>query len=243
MTYPIPQIHSKLLIDLSKIEMKKIIIAIDGPAGSGKSTTAKIVAEKLGYIYIDTGAMYRAVTLEWLRCGLDMNDENLNKLMDNLSIELKQSEWGQRTFLNHEDVSTEIRLPDVTKYVSPISAYYYVREKLVEQQRLMGKNGGVVMDGRDIGTVVFPQAELKIYLVASISARVQRRLKESIAKGINVSEYEVKRQIVDRDAYDSSRSNSPLRKADDATEIDTSDLTIEQQSNLIIDLATKIINK
>lgn len=223
--------------------MKKIIIAIDGPAGSGKSTSAKIVAEQLGYIYIDTGAMYRAVTLEWLKSGLEMSETVLNNLVNILHIELKQSESGQRTFLNGKDVSSDIRQPDVTKYVSPVSAFSYVREKMVEQQRLMGINGGVVMDGRDIGTVVFPQAELKIYLVASISARVHRRLSESIAKGINISEEEVRRQIVDRDAYDSSRNNSPLRKADDAIEIDTSDMTITQQTTMIIDLANKIITK
>lgn len=220
---------------------KKIIIAIDGPAGSGKSTSAKIVAEKLGYIYIDTGAMYRAVTLAWLRTGQELKETFLNRLTDKLVIELKQSDEGQKTFLNGEDISLAIRQPDVTKYVSPVSAFPYVRERMVEQQRAMGINGGVVMDGRDIGTVVFPEAELKIYLVASINARVQRRLVESVAKGIEVSEDDVIRQITERDAYDSSRSHSPLRKADDAIEIDTSNLTIQQQTDLIIELANKLI--
>ncbi len=221
---------------------KKIIIAIDGPAGSGKSTSAKIVAEKLDYIYIDTGAMYRTVTLAWLRTGREMDETLLNQLADNIIIELKQSDEGQKTFLNSEDVSLAIRQPDVTKYVSPVSAFPYVRKRMVEQQRAMGIDGGVVMDGRDIGTVVFPKAELKIYLVASINARVQRRLTESVAKGIVISEADVRRQITERDIYDSSRDHSPLRKADDAIEVDTSNLTIQQQTDLIIELANKLIN-
>ena len=221
--------------------MKKIIIAIDGPAGSGKSTSAKIVAEKLGYIYIDTGAMYRAVTLAWINSGTELNDENFKKITDNSLITLKQSPKGQRTILNGVDISDEIRTPEVTKFVSPVSADGYVREKMVEQQRLLGVDGGVVMDGRDIGTVVFPQAELKIYLVASIEARTERRLQEMIANGINVTFDELKKMISDRDIYDSSRKNSPLRMADGAIQIDTSNLSIIEQTNIIIDLAEKII--
>ena len=149
------------------MKMKKIIIALDGPAGSGKTTSARLVAKKLGYLYIDTGAMYRAVTLEWLNSGTELNEENVNRITDNLMVNLEQSEIGQRTILNGKDVSDDIRLPEVTKFVSPVSAMAYVREKMVAQQREISKGGGVVMDGRDIGTVVFPNAELKIFLINS----------------------------------------------------------------------------
>jgi len=223
--------------------MKKIIIAIDGPAGSGKSTSAKIVAEKLNYIYIDTGAMYRAITLKWLKSSLELNSHNLKFITDNSVIELIPSENGQKTILDGIDISFDIRTPEVTKFVSPVSADYYVREKLVEQQRLIGKNGGIVMDGRDIGTVVFPNAELKIYLIASIEARTKRRLKEMLDKGINISEDEVRKLIVERDIYDSKRVVSPLKKAIDAIEIDTSNITIEEQTNKILELANKIIGE
>ncbi len=223
--------------------MKKIIIAIDGPAGSGKSSSAKIIAEKLNYIYIDTGAMYRAITLEWLNSGLELNKENLKIITNGSTVDLKQSTEGQRTFLNGKDVSEEIRTAVVTKFVSPVSADGYVREKMVDLQRQIGKDGGVVMDGRDIGTVVFPNAELKIYLVASIQARTERRYIEMINKGMNIKQDEVGKLISDRDMYDSSREISPLRKADNAIEVDTSDLTIIEQTDRIIDLANKIINQ
>ncbi len=222
--------------------MKKIVIAIDGPAGSGKSSSAKIVAERLGYIYIDTGAMYRAVTLEALRRGIAENEAEICKILDEINIELRTSPQGQRTILNGEDVSDDIRLPGVTRLVSPVSAIGCVREKLVAEQRRIGERGGIVMDGRDIGTVVFPNAELKIYLVASIEARTERRAKELRAKGIRVEIEEIKKQIIERDNYDSSRAISPLRKAEDAILIDTSEMTLEQQSELIIELANKIIN-
>jgi len=223
--------------------MKNIIIAIDGPAGSGKSTTAKIVAEKLGYIYIDTGAMYRAVTLACIERNTEITDIEVNKIVDDIKIELKQSALGQRTYLDGKDVSDEIRRPDVTKLVSPVSAMAYVREKMVQQQREMGHKGGVVMDGRDIGTVVFPQAELKIFLIASISARANRRLKELQQKGFDNSVEEIMAQIDARDNYDSSREISPLRKADDAIEIDTSDITINEQTSKILDLVNDLIKE
>lgn len=223
--------------------MKKIIIAIDGPAGSGKSSSAKIVAERLGYIYIDTGAMYRAVTLEAIRRGIAENEEEICKMLPELEIQMQPSPNGQRTILNGVDVSDDIRLPEVTRLVSPVSAMPCVREKLVSEQRRIGANGGVVMDGRDIGTVVFPNAELKIYLVASIEARAERRAKELREKGLDVDIEEIKKQIIDRDNYDSSRPISPLRKAEDAILIDTSNLTLQQQSEMIIELAQKIINE
>lgn len=221
--------------------MSGIIIALDGPAGSGKTSSAKIVAEKLGYVYIDTGAMYRAVTLSWLRSGRELDETYINEMMDTIEIDLKQSECGQLTLLNNEDVSHDIRLPEVTKFVSPVSAMKEVREKMVAQQRELGKRGGVVMDGRDIGTTVFPDADLKIFLVASIDARASRRLKELNEKVEKFTVDDIKKQIETRDNYDSSREISPLKKADDAIILDTSDLTIEQQTGEILRLAKKII--
>lgn len=223
--------------------MKKIIIALDGPAGSGKTTTAKIVADKLGYLYIDTGAMYRAVTLAWLRQKQEYSDAGVIAMLDSLQIELRQSEVGQRTILNGEDVSEDIRLPEVTKLVSPVSAIAEVRDKLVAMQREIGNAGGVVMDGRDIGTAVFPNAELKVFLVASIETRANRRTKELLAKGMEVNEELIKKEIADRDHYDSNREHSPLRKAEDAIEIDTSAMTLQEQADTIIALANIILQK
>lgn len=223
--------------------MKKIIIALDGPAGSGKTTTAKIVADKLGYLYIDTGAMYRAVTLAWFRQAREYDEARIVNMLDNLNIELRQSDLGQRTILNGEDVSEAIRLPEVTKLVSPVSAIAHVREKLVAIQREIGKDGGVVMDGRDIGTAVFPHAELKVYLIASISARASRRTRELLEKGIPADVEVIQQEIMDRDHYDSNRAHSPLCKAEDAIEIDTSNMTLQEQADKILALANIIINQ
>lgn len=221
---------------------KKIIIAIDGYAGSGKSTTARLVAKKLGYTYIDTGSMYRAVTLMWLRTGTELTQENICPLMKNIKLELLQGSNGQIVLLNGEDVSLQIRSPEVSSYVSPVSALRCVREKMVEQQRQMGKDGGVVMDGRDIGTYVFPNAELKIFLTASIEERARRRLKELAEKQIYEPLENLIKNITERDHYDSNREISPLRKAQDAIEIDTTNLTIEEQCSIILDLAKKLID-
>jgi cytidylate kinase len=221
--------------------MKKIIIAIDGPAGSGKSTTAKLLAKKLGYLYIDTGAMYRAVTLFWLRSNLPLEEKYLAPLLDNIKVDLLNKNDHLIILLNGEDVSSEIRKPEVTNYVSPISTFESVRNFLVAQQRNLGNAGGVVMDGRDIGTVVFPNAELKIFLVANTEERVRRRLKELQASGIDIDKDEVERQIVERDRIDSQRTHSPLRKSEDAIEIDTTNLTIEQQVEIIYNLALERI--
>ncbi len=223
--------------------MKKIIIAIDGPSGSGKSTTAREAAKKLNYLYIDTGAMYRAVTLAWIESKTEFNEENICQIVKNISLELKITEDGQKTFLEGKDVSFDIRKPDVTRWVSPVSAINCVRKAMVDIQRNMGNSGGVVMDGRDIGTVVFPDAHLKIFLIASLEERAIRRQKELSQSGINLSLEEVKSQLESRDIYDSSRSNSPLKKAEDAILIDTSKLTIEEQTNRVVSLALQIINQ
>ena len=223
--------------------MKKIIIAIDGPSGSGKSTTARETARKLGYIYIDTGAMYRAVTVAAINAKIEFTDEEFSKLLDNLRIELKQSDSGQRTFLNGIDVSEPIRHPEITELVSPVSANGIVRTRMVEMQRELGRNGSVVMDGRDIGTVVFPDADLKIFMVCDIESRGKRRAEELSKAGIDVNSIDIMTQLEARDKYDSSREISPLRKADDAIEIDTSNLTIAEQTGEVYRLAMEIISK
>lgn len=233
-----------------------IIIALDGPAGSGKSTTARNVAGHLGYLYIDTGAMYRAITLAAIREGLVLpelyNVETISPLLGKYTVRLSTSDssftpdmfGGQRTFLNNEDVSEEIRSLDVTTRVSAISAIPTVREAMVQQQRTMGLAGGVVMDGRDIGTVVFPEAELKIFLIASVEERARRRLKELIATASIHSSIptldELCTLLNERDRQDSERAIAPLRKAPDAVEIDTSSLTIEEQTEKILALARTI---
>ena len=222
--------------------MRKIIVAIDGPAGAGKTSTAKLVAEKLNYIYIDTGAMYRAVTFAWLNSKLELNDDVLKKIVDEMNIELRPSADGQITLLNGVDISEDIRSTEVNQFVSPVSANEYVRKKLVEMQRLLGEKKCCVIDGRDIGTTVFPDAELKIFLTASIDARARRRLLECMEKGVtDLSFDDIVCQIVARDKYDSTRAVSPLRKAEDSIEIDTSDLSLLEQVEIIYQRVIKLI--
>jgi len=223
---------------------RKIKIAIDGPAASGKSTTARLLAKKLGYLYIDTGAMYRAATLAVLRAGVDVNDEEaVARCVKNSTIGLRIENGAQKTMLNGEDVSTLIRTPEINRVISIVSSYPEVRKILIEQQRALARNGGVVMDGRDIGTVVLPDAELKVFLVASLDERARRRQLELEKQGIYLSLDEIKEEIARRDKLDSERAMSPLRKAEDARELDTTHLTIEQQVATIYRWAQEILKK
>lgn len=208
--------------------MKKISIAIDGPASAGKSTVAKILASDNGYIYLDTGAMYRAVTYAVLQQGLSLDDEEgIKELLPTLSIRFEQGTEGQLVFLNDVDVTTDIRQPEVTNNVSQIAAQEAVRLDLVKRQRAYGESGGIVMDGRDIGTAVLPNAELKIFLIASVEERAERRFKENQTNGIATDYETLKKEIEERDFKDTNRKISPLVKANDAIEIDTTGMSIK----------------
>lgn len=216
--------------------MKKIVIAIDGYSSCGKSTMAKDLAREVGYIYVDTGAMYRAVTLYAMRNGVFDADDNIDEarlkalLPDvKLTFKLNSETKLPEVCLNGECVERDIRTLEVSQHVSPIAALPFVREKLVEQQQAMGKEKGIVMDGRDIGTVVFPDAELKIFVTASAEIRAQRRFKELEAKGMPANFDEILQNVEQRDYIDTHRETSPLRQADDALVLDNSHLTIADQ--------------
>lgn len=216
--------------------MKKITIAIDGFSSCGKSTMAKDLAREIGYIYVDTGAMYRSVTLFAMRNGMfnadgSIKTEELKQRMDEINISFRlNSETGRPdTYLNGELVEKEIRTMEVSSHVSPIAALPFVREALVAQQQAMGKEKGIIMDGRDIGTVVFPDAELKIFVTASAEVRAQRRYDELKAKGMPADFDDILKNVKERDYIDSHREVSPLREADDAIELDNSNMTIAEQ--------------
>ncbi|WP_338749715.1 (d)CMP kinase [Bacillus sp. FJAT-52991] len=207
---------------------KRIQIAIDGPAAAGKSTVAKIIAEKLSYIYIDTGAMYRALTYKALQQQVaPENEHDLLQLLHQLEIVLKPGESGQQVFVDEHDVTNDIRTNEVTNTVSFVAKHPLVREEMVKRQQAFAKDGGVVMDGRDIGTHVLPNAEVKIFLKASTEERAKRRYNENISKGIPSDLEKLKEEIALRDQIDSERAAAPLKKADDATELDTTSLTID----------------
>lgn len=222
---------------------EKLIIAIDGPASSGKSTTAKLLAKKLSYLYIDTGAMYRAVTLYAIKNNI-LDDENkIIDLASNLNIELKFENGQTKVSVNGKDVTDEIRSLEVNQNVSPVSKIEGVRKILVQKQKQMGKNGGIVIEGRDITTVVFPNADVKIFLTATIDERAKRRALEFAQKGQQVDIEQVKQNILERDRIDSSRDVSPLTKSPDAIEIDTTNLSIAQQVEQILVEAKKVAEK
>ena len=210
--------------------MKRILIAIDGPAGSGKSTTAKLVAKKMGYVYLDTGAMYRAITSKVLASHTNPSEEKeVVRLAAESDITFEHSGGSARVFLDDNDVTKEIRSEEVTKNVSLVSSYPGVREIMVEKQRAIGAMKGCVVDGRDIGTVVFPDADLKFFMIADIMERAKRRQAELSNSGTELPIVQVVHDLKERDKKDSTREMSPLRKADDAIEIDTTNLTIEEQ--------------
>ncbi len=216
-----------------------MIIAIDGPAGSGKSTIAKLIAKDIGLVYLDTGAMYRLVTLKALNEGILGNGKlsdlgKIKKLLDNLNIDIKENGF----YLDDVDVSEEIRKPIISENVSDIAAIREVREKMLDLQRKFSKSKNVILDGRDIGTVVFPNADLKIFLVADAKERAKRRYKELVEKGENVEIEEIYDNILKRDKIDSTRKESPLKKAKDAVEVDTTFKSIKEVKNEIL----KMIN-
>ena len=217
--------------------MKKITIAVDGHSSCGKSTLAKDLASALDFQYIDSGAMYRAVTLYFIRQQIDLNQpELLERALEQISITFEKN----KTFLNGEDVEEEIRQMPVSQKVSQVAAVSKIRQAMVAQQQQLNQDGGIVMDGRDIGTVVFPDAELKIFLTADIKERARRRFQELIAKGNNVDIEAVRYNLQERDRIDSSRLDSPLRKASDAIVIDNTQLSRSQQLNEALNLVKAI---
>ena len=226
--------------------MKKIIVAIDGYSSSGKSSMAKALAKRIGYRYIDSGAMYRAVTLYALQNGLIAEDGTIDlarllSALPTIDIDFALTPEGQHTLLNGADVEREIRSMEVSSHVSPISAIPEVRQNLTLKQQAYGREKGIVMDGRDIGTTVFPDAELKIYVNASAETRAQRRFDELTAKGVAASYDDVLKNVRERDVIDTTRAVSPLRRADDAIDLDNSTMTIDEQNDFLLDLFEKTV--
>lgn len=222
---------------------KKLIIALDGPAGSGKSTTAKALAEQMGLPYIDTGAMYRAATLKAMRAGIDLKDTpKLVKIAKSAKISFKEGRGRQRVFLDGKDVTKAIRLPELTKNVFYVAQEPLIRREMVKKQRALGKKEGGVMEGRDIGTVVFPNADYKFFLDADPKLRAKRRYKELVAAGKKISMAQVFKDLKTRDATDLNRKEGPLRKAKDAIKMDTTSLTIQDTVDRILH-AVKLAKK
>ena len=213
--------------------MKKII-AVDGPAGAGKSTVSKIVAAKLGYTYIDTGAMYRAVGWKFLQSGKSFDEKILQEIVEVIDIRLDTS---AKVFVDNFDVTKEIRTPEVSKLASDVSKFGFVRKKLTDLQRKMAEVGKVIMDGRDIGTQVLPNADLKIFLTASLEERARRRFEELKLKNSNVELEKIQQEIFLRDKQDSEREIAPLKQADDAILLDTTNLSIDEVAEKILELA------
>jgi len=216
-----------------------MIIAIDGPAGSGKSTIAKELAKKLGILYVDSGAMFRAITYSLIQNSIELTNAAVLEHLQTISVTLEIQNGSQETFLNGTNVSVEIRTKEVTSLVSLVSALPSVREWILVQQRIFAENNDLIMDGRDIGTVVFPNATYKFFLTASLEERAKRRTVEMNQKGLEVQMEMIQQEIEKRDALDSSRSLAPLQKASDAIEIDTTSLSIEEVSAIILSTVNK----
>jgi len=217
--------------------MKRFAIAVDGPAGSGKSTVAKAVARKLGIVYVDTGAMYRTVALHCIQEGISLADEAaVVASLDGLNMRIQPDTDGQKIFLNEEDVTAKIRTAEIGRGASDVGAYQKVRERMVEIQQEMAKELSVIMDGRDIGTVVLPDAEVKIYLDAGVEERARRRVGELEAKGETADFEEIKKMIIQRDYNDMNREHSPLKKADDAISLDSTGMSIEEVQQAILSI-------
>ncbi|MCT2537402.1 (d)CMP kinase [Aquibacillus koreensis] len=220
---------------------KNIAIAIDGPAAAGKSTVAKKVAKKLGYVYIDTGAMYRSLTYKALKNEIDLeNEDQLSQVLNKSTIHLEQSEEEQKVYLDGQDVTEEIRTDAVTNNVSIVAKHSIIRKEMVKRQQELAKQRKVVMDGRDIGTHVIPDAEVKIFLIASVEERAVRRHRENLEKGYPSELEKLKQEIEKRDQLDSEREASPLIKATDAFEIDTTSLSIDDVVNRILQVVSKV---
>ena len=215
--------------------MRRPIVAIDGPAASGKSTTARLVAERLGYRWVDTGAMYRALALKVVREKIKPWEEGrLREMLGRTEVRLEEGDGGLRVLLDGEDVTDLVRSPEVIRAVSWVCALPFVREAMVQLQRRMAAGGGVVMEGRDIGTVVVPDAEVKVFLDADVRERARRRWRELREKGMDVSLEDVERELEERDRKDSAREHSPLRRAPDAILVDTTNLSVEEQVERIV---------
>jgi len=228
--------------DRSQLQGK--IIAIDGPAGSGKSTTARILAERLGYVYLDTGAMYRALTYAASKKNIaPSNSEALAVLARQLPLRFESTAGQNKVFIDNEDVTKLIRSPEITRIVSEVAAHAEVRQAMVEKQKAIGKNGSIVAEGRDTTTVVFPNADIKIYMDASVKERARRRVLDMSAMGVNTTIEEQENEINRRDGLDSRRQHSPLKRADDAVVVDTTNLTIEDQVNRILELLNELVNE
>ena len=216
--------------------MRKKVVAVDGPAGAGKSTVSKLVAARRGLTYIDTGAMYRAVALKVLELRAELTEEAVIGAARDVDIDQQSVDGVTKTFLDGRDVSEAIRTPEVSKIVSPVAAVGFVRERLTELQRRMAARGGVIMDGRDIGTVVLPNADVKIFLTASVEERARRRFEELKAKGFDVDLASIEKDMATRDKIDSEREIAPLKQAADAVLLDTTALTIEEVADAIAKL-------
>lgn len=218
---------------------KNVVIAIDGPAGAGKSTVAKHLAQMLNYVYVDTGAMYRAITFLVLRNNVQDNIDEIIKVAEDVDIKLQFEDGITRVFINGEEVTDNIRTPEVNSKVSDVSKIPEVRKQMVKIQRSLGNDTNLIAEGRDTTTVVFPDATIKVFLTASLEERVKRRYKELLEKGMQITIDEVRENIIQRDKIDSSRKVSPLKKADDAVEIDSTNMTIPDEIHKILDMIEK----